>query len=84
MWAGLARVGDKAPRVGSGGELVPIGRLFTPLFGEFRKIDQTRLDFTMIFNVTMFSTSQKRPQKRGLGRLGPQFGHSIRLEQFYS
>ena len=54
MWAGLAPVGAKAPRAGSGGELVPIGRLFTPLFGEFRKIDRTRLDFTMIFNFTIF------------------------------
>jgi hypothetical protein len=53
MWAGLAPVGAKVPCAGSGGELGPIGRLFTPLFGEFRKIDQTRPDFTMLFSFTM-------------------------------
>ena len=81
MWAGLVPVGAKAPRAGSGGELGPIGRLFMPVFGKFRKIDQIRPDLGILRRHPHFP---ERPQKRCLGRLGPQFGHSTRLEQLYS
>jgi hypothetical protein len=56
-----------APYAGSGGKLGSIGRLFMPLFGEFRKIDQTRPDFTMIFNVTMICNIPETAPKAMLG-----------------
>ena len=81
MWAGLVPVGAKAPRAGSGVELGPAGRLFMHVFGEVRKVDQIRPDLGILRRHPHFP---ERPQKRCLGRLGLQFGHSIRLEQFYS
>ena len=80
MWAGLAPVGAKVLRAGSGVELGPVGRLFMHDFGEFRKVDQIRPDLGILRRHPHFP---ERPQKRCLGRLGLQFGHSIRLDQFY-
>jgi hypothetical protein len=79
MWAGLAPVGAKVLRAGSGVELGPVGRLFMHDFGEFRKVDQIRPDLGIL---RRHPHVPQRPQKRWLKRLGPQFGHSIRLEQF--
>ena len=73
-------MGAKPPRAGSGEELGPIGRLSMPVFGEFRKIDKIRPDLGTLRRHPHLS---ERPQKRCLGRLGLQFGHSIRLEQLY-
>jgi hypothetical protein len=77
-WSGPS--GCQGPPCGLGVELGPVGRLFMHVFGEFRKVDQIRPDLGILRRHPHFS---KRPQKRCLGRLGLQFGHSIRLEQSY-